>query len=56
MVRLLTLILLFVVINMCDSLNIFGTGSNINAGNTPCPKLGAPTLTSEIQTIDVCMG
>ena len=43
---------------MCDSLNIFGgaiTGG-YNSANTPCPKLNLPTLSSEIQTIDLAQG
>ena len=54
----LILFCLLIGIIMCDSLNNFGNGiSNIiNGANTPCPKLGPPTLTSEVQTIDLCMG
>jgi len=53
----ISLLLLLLIVNMCDSLNIFGaiTGG-YNSANTPCPKLNLPTLSSEIQTIDLAQG
>ena len=42
---------------MSESLNIFSSmRGSINAANTPCPLMPPPVMTSEIQSIDLCMG
>lgn len=58
MLRLVLLLsLLLLLMKMSESLNIFNSmGGSINAANTPCPLIGPPVMTSERQSIDLCMG